>query len=97
MIDIRMMTSIGENLLSVVRGQSTYLEHMVRDNMLEEFYRHSLGFPVMNKWLARMAKQLVHQYPSMKILEIGKTTIPLHRSNGVTKRNKALAPGEQPN
>ncbi|PLB46349.1 lovastatin nonaketide synthase [Aspergillus steynii IBT 23096] len=74
LIDIRMMTSIGENLLSVVRGESTYLEHMVRDNMLEEFYCHSLGFPVMNKWLARMAKQLVHQYPSMKILEIGAGT-----------------------
>ncbi|KAI9035214.1 lovastatin nonaketide synthase [Aspergillus affinis] len=74
LIDIRIMSSIGENMLSVVRGESTFLQHLVHDNMLEEFYRHSLGFPVVNKWLARMVKQLVHQYPAMKILEIGPGT-----------------------
>ncbi|KAK1141035.1 putative Hybrid PKS-NRPS biosynthetic cluster [Aspergillus melleus] len=74
LIDLRIMNSIGENMHSVVRGESPFLQHMVRDNMLEEFYRHSLGFPVMNKWLARMAKQLIHQYPAMRILEIGAGT-----------------------
>lgn len=96
LIDLRIMTSIGENLLSVVRGDSTVLEHMARDNMLEEFYRHSLGFPVMNQWLARMAKQLVHQYPAMKILEIGKSG-PSLGLKSLPDRNQAPAPVEQLN
>ncbi|KAJ5587845.1 lovastatin nonaketide synthase [Penicillium hispanicum] len=68
-IDLRMMHSVGENVLPVVRGETT-----MQDNMLEDYYRSALGYPVMNKWLARMVSQLVHRFPRMKILEIGAST-----------------------
>ncbi|KAE8133672.1 lovastatin nonaketide synthase [Aspergillus pseudotamarii] len=74
LIDLRIMHSVGENLISVVRGETTILQHLAKDNMLEEYYRYSLGFPVLNGWLARMVKQLVHRFPRMKILEIGAGT-----------------------
>lgn len=73
-IDLRIMHSIGENLPAVLRGETTILEHMRKDNMLDEYYVDAIGFhPYMNS-LGRLVGQLVHRYPHMDILEIGSGT-----------------------
>lgn len=70
--DIRMIEAVGENIPASVRGETTILEHMVRDNLLDKYYKDCLGAQVYNGFLADMVKQITHRYPHAKILEIGK-------------------------
>lgn len=70
--DVKMITAVGENLPASVRGETTILEHMVRDDLLDNHYKHCLGAEVANGFLADMMKQITHRYPHAKILEIGK-------------------------
>ncbi|KAL9036794.1 MAG: hypothetical protein Q9180_004091, partial [Flavoplaca navasiana] len=73
-VDIRLAASVGRALPSVIRGETTMLEHMRPNGMLDEFYGDSLGLPASNRWLGRMVKQLAHRYPRMNFLEIGAGT-----------------------
>ena len=73
-IDLRIMHAVGENLPAVVRGETTILEHMLQDNMLNDYYVDALGFHQYTQYLARLITQLVHRYPAMDILEIGAGT-----------------------
>ncbi|KAL4783545.1 acyl transferase domain-containing protein [Aspergillus varians] len=43
-IDLRIMRAVGENLPDVIRGKTIILEHMLKDNMLNEYYVNALGF-----------------------------------------------------
>ena len=56
---------------AVVRGETTILEHMMKDNMLDDLYTQGIGAVKYNTYLARMAQQISYRYPHMKILEIG--------------------------
>lgn len=67
-LDLRYISAIGENVPTVVRGQSTTLEHM-----LDDLYDKGLGFAQYNLFLARMMEQVTHRYPHAKILEIGES------------------------
>lgn len=49
------------------------LEHMTKDNLLDQFYAEGLGMREYSMYLARTVKQLVHRYADMDILEIGKS------------------------
>ncbi|KAK4171885.1 putative dual specificity polyketide synthase [Triangularia setosa] len=73
-IDIRLLTTVGENIPAAVRGETTILEHMLVDSMLDDFYKKGLGFARYNSFLAAMMEQMVHRYPHAKILEIGAGT-----------------------
>lgn len=66
------MQSVGENLSSVIHGEKTELEHLMKSNMLDDYYRNGLGFPALNNWLAETVHRLVHRFPQMHILEFGK-------------------------
>ena len=44
---------------------------MMKDNMLDDLYKKGIGFARYNEYLAKMVKQIAHQYPRMRILEIG--------------------------
>ncbi|GAP93361.2 putative lovastatin nonaketide synthase protein [Rosellinia necatrix] len=72
--DIRMIAAVGENIPASVRGETTILEHMMRDNLLDNYYKYCLGAEVYNGFLADMVKQITHRYPHAKILEIGAGT-----------------------
>ena len=72
-IDIRLISAVGENIPAVVRGQTTMLEHMLRDNMLDDLYKKGLGFAKYNSFLAKIVQQITYRYPHAKILEIGKS------------------------
>ncbi|RAK98120.1 putative hybrid PKS/NRPS enzyme EqiS-like protein [Aspergillus ibericus CBS 121593] len=73
-IDLRIMRSVGESYPSVVRGHSNPLEHLTKDNMLNDFYTDGLGFHVANTWAAGVIKQISHRYPHLNIMEIGAGT-----------------------
>lgn len=73
-VDLQLITAVGENLAEVVRGQTTMLEHMIKDDVLNRFYKFGLGFQRANGFMGRIMKQVAHRYPRMKILEIGAGT-----------------------
>ncbi|KAH7322436.1 putative hybrid NRPS/PKS enzyme [Stachybotrys elegans] len=73
-VDIKLIVAVGENIPAAVRGETTILEHMLPDNMLDDFYKKGLGFDQYNQFLAAMMKQMVHRYPHARILEIGAGT-----------------------
>jgi SAM-dependent methyltransferase/NAD(P)-dependent dehydrogenase (short-subunit alcohol dehydrogenase family) len=68
------MAASGENLAAVVRGQTTILEHMTKEDKLDNYYRSALGFVELNELIATMVGQIAHRYPNMHICEIGAGT-----------------------
>ncbi|KAI4086619.1 MAG: hypothetical protein LQ344_007395 [Seirophora lacunosa] len=73
-VDVKLISAVGENIPAAVRGETTILEHMLPDNMLDDFYKKGLGFARYNSFLASMMKQMAHRYPHARILEIGAGT-----------------------
>ncbi|TEY65541.1 hypothetical protein BOTCAL_0139g00080 [Botryotinia calthae] len=73
-VDVRLSASVGRALPAVIRKETTMLEHMRADNMLDDFYSESLGLPATNRYLGRIVKQLAHRYPRMNFIEIGAGT-----------------------
>ncbi|KFY29675.1 hypothetical protein V494_08556 [Pseudogymnoascus sp. VKM F-4513 (FW-928)] len=73
-VDCRLVRTVGETLPSAVRRQSTMIEHMMKDGLLDEFYKYGLGFQVYNESLGRMVSQFTHVYPRAKIFEVGAGT-----------------------
>ncbi|KAI0436038.1 beta-ketoacyl synthase domain-containing protein [Xylaria telfairii] len=72
--DVKIMRAVGENMLQVFRGETTILEHLRPNNLLDEYYVGAIGFPQFSKWLARTISQITHRYPHADILEIGAGT-----------------------
>ncbi|OQE20435.1 hypothetical protein PENSTE_c013G03650 [Penicillium steckii] len=73
-VDLQLITAVGTHLPQVVRRETTMLEHMVRDDVLDRFYKFGLGFQRANGFMGRVAKQIAHRYPRANILEIGAGT-----------------------
>ncbi|KAL4954420.1 hypothetical protein BDW69DRAFT_183550 [Aspergillus filifer] len=73
-VDLQLISAVGKNLADVVRGKTTMLEHMVVDDTLNRFYKYGLGFQRANGALSRVARQIAHRYPRMRVLEIGAGT-----------------------
>ncbi|KAK2030524.1 PKS-NRPS hybrid [Colletotrichum zoysiae] len=72
--DLRLMRAVGDNIVSVVRGETVMLEPMVQDNKLNDFYVHAEGMHRYTAYLAGFASQIGHRYPHMSVLEIGAGT-----------------------
>ncbi|TLD18611.1 hypothetical protein PspLS_10350 [Pyricularia sp. CBS 133598] len=72
--DLRLMRAVGENIVAVVKQETSMLEHMVEDSKLNNFYEFGEGFPRYTSYMAAFAGQLAHRYPHMKVLEIGAGT-----------------------
>lgn len=68
-VDVQLVEAVGENLPAVIRENGNILEHMTKDGVLDDFY----GIETANNWIARMAEQLAHRYPRMRMLEIGES------------------------
>ncbi|KAA8649476.1 putative Nonribosomal peptide synthetase [Aspergillus tanneri] len=73
-VDLQLISAVGENLVKVVRGETTMLEHMIENDTLNRFYKYGLGFQRANGAISRLARQIAHRYPRMNILEIGAGT-----------------------
>ncbi|KAK3935596.1 hypothetical protein QBC46DRAFT_462003 [Diplogelasinospora grovesii] len=72
-VDVRMLESVGKNLPDVIRTGSSILEHMTQDGLFD-FYDEGLGLDIANRHFARMAAQVAHRYPHLKVFEIGAGT-----------------------
>ena len=83
----RMVCSIGENLVPILKGEAEPLPIMLRDNMLEAFYRTQGFFELGNESCADIVVKLAHQNPNMRIIEIGAgtggTTMPVLHALGL--------------
>ncbi|KAI9830142.1 MAG: hypothetical protein M1819_005819 [Sarea resinae] len=73
-IDVQLISAVGRNLPAVVRGETSMLEHMIENDMLNRVYKYGLGFERANAILSAITKQVAHRYPDMDILEIGAGT-----------------------
>lgn len=71
LIDIDLMRVVGDNLPSVIRGETTMDEHMSVESMWDQFLQDSLSFARLNRQFARITKQIAHRHPRMMVLEIG--------------------------
>ena len=73
-VDLALLAAVGENLPSVLRGESEMLEHMLKDDLLSRLYAEGRGFAACNDYVAFIIQQISHRYPRMKILEVGAGT-----------------------
>lgn len=73
-IDAIMSRTVGENLLSFLRGEVTMLEVLRKDDILGRFYKNAAETLVMNAHLGDIVKQIAFRFPRMKILELGAGT-----------------------
>ncbi|KAI0383251.1 hypothetical protein F5Y04DRAFT_287431 [Hypomontagnella monticulosa] len=73
-IDLELIHYIGSRLPSVLRGSVSTLQVLRDDARLEKLYTDGLGVPEINIHLGALLDHLVHQYPRMRILEIGAGT-----------------------
>ena len=83
----RLVCSIGENLVSILKGEVDPLSIMLRDNMLGTFYRNLEAMKLANHHCSEMVIKLAHQNPNMRIIEIGagtgSATMPVLRALGL--------------
>ncbi|PSN60130.1 hypothetical protein BS50DRAFT_536013 [Corynespora cassiicola Philippines] len=73
-VDLTLLTAVGKNLRSVVRGESEMLEHMLEDDLLGRLYSEGRGFKECNQYVAFLMKKLTFKFPRARILEIGAGT-----------------------
>ncbi len=70
----RLVCSMGENLVPIFKEEVEPLSIMLRDNMLETFYRSHELFKLGNQSCADIVLILAHENPNMRIIEIGAGT-----------------------
>ncbi|KAJ9481080.1 hypothetical protein VN97_g12426 [Penicillium thymicola] len=73
-LDLQMIHATGQNFAAAIRFETTILNHLKRDNLLDRYYEDGLAFPTYTKYLARVVSQVAHTYPLLNILEIGAGT-----------------------
>jgi SAM-dependent methyltransferase len=73
-VDLELLTAVGKNLPSVVRGESEMLEHMLKNDLLTRLYSEGRGFRECNQYVAFLMKKLTFKFSRAKILEIGAGT-----------------------
>lgn len=73
-VDVKIMHVVGKQMPSVIRGQTTILEHLTQGNLLEDFYQNALGMNLYTRFLSRIVSQITNRYPHMNILEVGAGT-----------------------
>ncbi|KAI3396960.1 hypothetical protein diail_11360 [Diaporthe ilicicola] len=72
--DMKLACAVGDNLPAVLRGETTILEHLTKDGLLDRFYEVGMGLKEVSFFLGQTVKQVVHRHPRMKMLEIGAGT-----------------------
>lgn len=72
--DMRLLHAVGGNLAAIARGTMPPLQVLMKDGMLDRLYLEGVGFADGNLDLESLVKQIAHQYPRMKVLEVGAGT-----------------------
>ncbi|KAI1419258.1 hybrid PKS-NRPS PsoA [Xylaria sp. FL1777] len=73
-IDIELINHLGTRLPDILRGLQSPLQVLKTDGMLERLYIEGLGVPEVNNHFVELLDHLAHQYPRMRVLEVGAGT-----------------------
>ena len=83
----RLLCSMGESLVSILSGKVEPLSIMLKNNMLESYYRTSGLAKLGNETCTDIVSKLAHQDPNMRIIELGAgtgfATMPVLRALGL--------------
>ncbi|RWA13463.1 hypothetical protein EKO27_g1633 [Xylaria grammica] len=74
LIDLELIHHLGLKLPAILRGSESALQVLRTDGMLEKLYSEGFGVPETNGHLGALLDHLVHQYPRMRVLEVGAGT-----------------------
>ncbi|KAK0670981.1 hypothetical protein QBC41DRAFT_335518 [Cercophora samala] len=74
LVDLTTIIRLGEALPDILAGRVHSLQLLLQDNLLTNYYQHSLGLKQSNSRIAAAASQIVHRYPHLRFLEIGAGT-----------------------
>jgi hybrid polyketide synthase/nonribosomal peptide synthetase ACE1 len=69
-IDMRVISELGRNLVSIVQGNASASNIAIRANLVDEWSVDGFEIGKFAAYLARIVKQVVHRYPHMHILEV---------------------------
>ncbi|KAJ5624593.1 hypothetical protein N7510_000902 [Penicillium lagena] len=72
--DLNIMRAVGENIVSVMRGEITILEVMTKDGYLDDYYENAMGLHTANRNISNLMAQIAYRHPHCDILEIGAGT-----------------------
>ncbi|KAF4631137.1 hypothetical protein G7Y89_g6997 [Cudoniella acicularis] len=70
MIDVKILSEFGENLVAIVKGDEPPMDVAIRANLVEEWSTNGFGVATFTTYLTRILKQIVHRYPHMHIFEV---------------------------
>lgn len=70
-IDSEIMSSVGQSLPAIVRGETSILDILMQENMLSRFYAGTLGIKTYLNEMGRIAGQIGNRFPHINVLEIG--------------------------
>ncbi|KAI0430586.1 hybrid PKS-NRPS PsoA [Xylaria sp. FL1042] len=73
-IDLELINHLGMRLPSILRGSQSPLEVLKTDGMLERLYIEGFGVPEVNSNFIELLDHISHQYPRMRVLEVGAGT-----------------------
>lgn len=73
-IDLKLIHHLGSKLPFIVCGSESALQVLEEDGMLGTLYTEGLGVPEINTHLGVLLDSLAHQYPQMRVLEVGAGT-----------------------
>lgn len=69
-VDMKVLSEIGENLVAIVKGNQSAIDLARRAKLMKEWYTTGCGVANFTTRLARTLNQIVHRFPQMHILEI---------------------------
>ncbi|KAH7370087.1 putative polyketide synthase [Rhexocercosporidium sp. MPI-PUGE-AT-0058] len=78
-VDCRLLHVVGTKLIPFVRGETSILEHLRQDSLLDLYYQNS-ELLEYNRCAGLIVEQIAFRYPLIKILEIGGGTGGITRS-----------------
>lgn len=78
-VDMQLLHVVGQKLIPFIRGETTVLEHMLHDGLLNSYYQNS-ELLEYNEYAGNLAAQVAFRYPLAKVLEIGAGTGGVTRS-----------------
>ncbi|KAJ3496326.1 hypothetical protein NLG97_g2739 [Lecanicillium saksenae] len=72
--EVKAMFAVGHNMPRAIRGETTMLEHLIMNGILEDYYARALSMAQMTPILAETVAQVTKRFPHAKILEVGAGT-----------------------
>ncbi|PVH76451.1 hypothetical protein DL98DRAFT_496800 [Cadophora sp. DSE1049] len=78
-VGCKLLHVVGTKLIPFIRGETSILEHMRQDSLLDLYYQNS-ELLEYNMYAGLIAEQIAFRYPLIKILEIGGGTGGITRS-----------------